>query len=678
MTYFCFKFVTCNSLPFSDDEIIGDQSTPRISVVVTNVVSDPVATSTTTSSATSAGHLVASVSQMMSPSVATSVQSSVAGPSSISAEPFYSTRAATSAAHRTVPSAASPAVPQIGKGKGRGGKRGKGPAARAPVAPAAASAAVPFLSYDDPDLGNPPQYPHPKFSPARTPGIHLEGPLLRNSMVKPIEFFQLFFTREIVESIVMHTNTYAYIRIAAGEYKSYTCSDGSWQETTSDEIRRLIALLIYFGLVKVVGDVSKYWSTASLYHGLWARAIMPRVRFQALMSFLHIVDPLNEPAGNKLRKVEALVQYFKTRCQLLHQPRQHVAIDERMVKSRHRSGIRQYIKDKPTKWGIKLWVLADSSNAYVQDFNIYIGKQAGREISKHGLGYDVVMTLMHNYLDQGYHLFIDNFYTSVTLAKHLFDRGTLVTGTIIDSRRDLPASLKNGKVWAKGKPKGTMRWERDAPVLALQWVDNKVVSMITTCGNANETTQVSRKRKAGGTWSATVVQQPEVFHMYNQYMNAVDRSDQILATHNVQRKCMTWWKTLFFHLIDMAVVNSFILFKEQQRKFPDNEALRRPAKYSLASYREELVRDICNFPAQDVPPSNENVQELGSFDIVHCPIVVDVRRQCVVCVREGRGRFGVSTSCRAPQCQGLHMHITREQNCYEVFHSRQFQRKFCK
>ena len=113
---------------------------------------------------------------------------------------------------------------------------------------------------------------------------------------------------------------------------------------------------------------------------------------------------------------------------------------------------------------------------------------------------------------------------------------------------------------------------------------------------------MSQKRKAGGTWSTTTVQQPEVFHMYNRYMNAVDRSDQILATHNVQRKCMRWWKTLFFHLVDMAVVNSFILFKEQQSKFPDNEALRRPAKYSLASYRDELVRNSCNHPEKGFPP----------------------------------------------------------------------------
>ena len=130
---------------------------------------------------------------------------------------------------------------------------------------------------------------------------------------------------------------------------------------------------------------------------------------------------------------------------MLYQPRQQVAIDERMVKSRHRSGIQQYIKDKLTKWGIKLWVLADNSNPFVCDFNIYIGREAGRQISEYGLGYDVVMKLMQNYLNQGYHLFIDNFYTSVTVAKHLFQHGVLTTGTILDTRRDFPANLKNGK-----------------------------------------------------------------------------------------------------------------------------------------------------------------------------------------------------------------------------------------
>ena len=179
------------------------------------------------------------------------------------------------------------------------------------------------------------------------------------------------------------------------------------------------------------------------------------------MALLHVVDHCNEPAGSKLRKVQGFLDFMTGRCKSLYQPRQHVAIDEHMVKSWHSSGIRQYVKDKPIKWGIKFWVLADSCNAYVVDFNVYSGKGTGREISAHGLGYDVVRRLMRDYENQGYHFHVDNFYSSMTLAKHLFQQGTLFTGTILENRKDFPASLKNGKQWAKGQPRGTMRWERD-------------------------------------------------------------------------------------------------------------------------------------------------------------------------------------------------------------------------
>ena len=134
-----------------------------------------------------------------------------------------------------------------------------------------------------------------------------------------------------------------------------------------------------------------------------------RTRFKALMAMLHVVDPANEDKSHKLRKTESFINCFKSRCLASYQPRQNLATDERMVKSRHRSGIRQYIKDKPTRWGIKLWVLADSSNGYTVDFNVYIGKAAGQETSEFGLGYNVVMRLMRPFLHQGYHLFVDNF-----------------------------------------------------------------------------------------------------------------------------------------------------------------------------------------------------------------------------------------------------------------------------
>ena len=230
------------------------------------------------------------------------------------------------------------------------------------------------------------------------------------------------------------------------------------------------------------------------------------------------------------------------------------------------------------------------------DFNIYAGKAEGG-ISQYGLGYDVVRKLMLDYEGQGYHLFCDNFYSSITLARHLYERGILYTGTIIETRRDFPASLKGGNEWAKKRDRGAMRWESDPPVLASQWLNNKVVSIVSPFAKANDKVQTTRKTKVAGVWDPNRrVEQPQVFHDYSRFMNAVDRSDQILATHTVHRKSMRWWKAFFFNGIDTAVVNSFIVFKEYQAMFPEDERLQRPARYDLRDFRAELARDIADLP----------------------------------------------------------------------------------
>ena len=55
------------------------------------------------------------------------------------------------------------------------------------------------------------------------------------------------------------------------------------------------------------------------------------------------------------------------------------------------------MKDKPTKWGIKLWVVADavSVTGYTYDFKVYTRKTRSSP-SKVGLGYDVCMNLIIN------------------------------------------------------------------------------------------------------------------------------------------------------------------------------------------------------------------------------------------------------------------------------------------
>ena len=56
--------------------------------------------------------------------------------------------------------------------------------------------------------------------------------------------------------------------------------------------------------------------------------------------------------------------------------------------------MRQYIKNKPVKFGLKLWVLAGSHKVYSYDFNVYAGKDGGETLSENRLGYSVIIKVM--------------------------------------------------------------------------------------------------------------------------------------------------------------------------------------------------------------------------------------------------------------------------------------------
>ena len=90
-------------------------------------------------------------------------------------------------------------------------------------------------------------------------------------------------------------------------------------------------------------------------------------------------------AHDKLFRVKPLMCTIQNACKAFYQPRGNISVDERMVASKCHY-MRQYMKDKPTKWGFKLFVLADSSNRYTVDFSVYTGKN--NFITGQGLSYD--------------------------------------------------------------------------------------------------------------------------------------------------------------------------------------------------------------------------------------------------------------------------------------------------
>ena len=54
---------------------------------------------------------------------------------------------------------------------------------------------------------------------------------------------------------------------------------------------------------------------------------------------------------------------------------------------------------------------------------------------------------------------------------------------------------------------------------------------------------------------------PSIVDEYNMSMNGVDKADQYTVYYAFVRKSRKWWRKLFFWLLEVTLVNSYILYK---------------------------------------------------------------------------------------------------------------------
>ena len=518
----------------------------------------------------------------------------------------------------------------------------------------------PFICFREGyDALDPGSGPLPPFRPCRPPGAHIPDTRTRDGVrnyLRPVDFFKLFFTACLVDTLCQYSNMYA---AAVGPDKPSLFTD--WYAINAEEFYRFCGLLMYMSLVKVP-NVEKYWSRKTLYNGLWARSFMVKKRFKQIMSFMKISDIYHPNQDDRLDKARFLIEYIRRKCMKLFQPDQNICIDERMVKNKGRYGFRQYIRDKPTKWGMKLWVLADSVTGYTYDFDVYLGRNA--KVSGFGLAYDVVMNLVKSLLNQGYHLFHDSFYTGVQLIRHLLTKGIRACGTVMTGRRGFPAELKNVKDFNKRANRGDVRWIREGEMLALQWKDNKTVSFLSTIHSVDGQRHVRRRSKVNGEFRDLWIRQPTLVSDYNTYMGGVDKSDQLINRYNVLRKTKKWWKTLFFHCLDIARVNAFILFQEYRKKHCDVEELKRSRRYGQADFTEELARELGNLPKEGSPPTIGKPVIFTSHSII--PVVTKERRNCKKCYKDNHVEIKTRTKCLT--CD-TYLCLQEDRNCLLDFHA---------
>lgn len=96
----------------------------------------------------------------------------------------------------------------------------------------------------------------------------------------------------------------------------------------------------------------------------------------------------------------------------------------------------------------------------------------------------------------------------------------------------------------------------DVLVMGLKWHDKHLVALLTIIHDDNMISK-SRWRKGGG---QQVVQKPSCIEEYNSYMGGVDKAGQLVQYYGCNNVSKKWWKRVFFHMLDVTLVNAYILY----------------------------------------------------------------------------------------------------------------------
>lgn len=474
------------------------------------------------------------------------------------------------------------------------------------------------------------------------------------------ESFNKFFDDQMFELIVEQTNLYAMQK-----------QSKNWTSTSIEEIKAFIGIIILMG-IHVLPSIDNYWSSDPALRVNCIAEVMPVKRFKKILENIHFNDnsthvPRTAPGYDKLHKVRPIVDMLNANIgnKCLYIPSSYVVVDKSMIRFKGRSAIKQYMSLKPIKWGYKVWCIADSSSGFV--FAIYTGKSDSKGDT---LGERVVLNLTTD-VRSGSLVTFKNFFTSVALMEALHEKKLYGCGTVRSTRKNLPDFMKpktkgqsSRKVSeSKTMKRGEYQFQTKGPVAATKWMDSKPVCMLSTAHNPADCTSVQRRNKDG---SKESVRCPKVVSVYNEKMGGVDHFDQFRERYEIGRRSVKWWHRIMYFLIDLAIVDGFVLWKTPREKHKKQNQL--PYRLRLA---RRLINGFCSRKRRGRPvnycnkkkgretvPDEVRLIQVGR----HMPKKGPSFRRCKNCSsmqREKRTKI-TCTYCDVPLCL---------EPCFATFHA---------
>ena len=199
--------------------------------------------------------------------------------------------------------------------------------------------------------------------------------------------------------------------------------------------------------------------------------------------------------------------------------------------------------------------------------------------------------------------------------------------------------------------------------------------MVTVLTNLHDDSTISKQRRTSSATGGGVEEiiKPLAVERYNTFMGGVDKLDQFLSYYGFTRRTLKWWRKAFFALLDIAIVNGYILYT-----LADHTKKKLTHMQFRIELAKQLLLEVCHTlpsssntsvfshsPWSSLPPTSRLTERhfLGKV-----PIRINGKsgqRDCAVCSKK-KGRCRKTTTYFCKQC-GVGLCAVP---CFELYHTK--------
>jgi len=378
----------------------------------------------------------------------------------------------------------------------------------------------------------------------------------------PLFYFQLF----------LDENFYYYVSTESRKYFYKKCETEKNLNNYKDKlylldplfIRKYIITILSMGLVDLP-SYKLFWKKHPLFENFFVKSLISKKEFEFIVRFLHF-ESINI-VHDKISKIRYLVNYFNSLWTKYSPFAKTYTIDETMVPYRGKLGIKQYIPNKPIKYGIKIYAIADSDTAYVRKWHIYSGKYDRKDTD------NIVLELLEGVASYS-HIFMDSHFTNFPLLEHLHKMDYYFTCSISKNKKGLPNKEENINLESN-----KIKAYRSGDFLLVKFKNKKLFFAVTNY-YAHRTFQITEKCRSEEKQqeesekikyrnenqiedkNRKQIRKPECIINYNLLARGVDKNNQLASFYFSNTRSVKWYKKIFLYAVEVCLINSYILFKK--------------------------------------------------------------------------------------------------------------------